>query len=180
MDALQISRPNLSRILRTAVCALILAGELATLHEQELSSRETEQRQTLRGELAENLNQAVRLLRQAENLQQISAVLAESSTAFSHLLAVFSVDGDSVRAERVRGLSAEAAGQFSGLELPIALAAAFTGAIETGDPVVATALLDRLLHHTTVLNINGDSYRMRAHRPAINALRPAITGGEKP
>jgi O-antigen/teichoic acid export membrane protein len=29
MDALQISRPNVSRILRTAVCALVLAGELA-------------------------------------------------------------------------------------------------------------------------------------------------------
>ena len=28
--------------------------------------------------------------------------------------------------------------------------------------------------------INGDSYRMRAHRDAIRALRPAITGGEKP
>ena len=28
--------------------------------------------------------------------------------------------------------------------------------------------------------INGDSYRMRAHRDAIQALRPAITGGEKP
>ena len=48
------------------------------------------------------------------------------------------------------------------------------------DTTVATAVLDRLLHHTTVLSINGDSYRMRAHRTAINALRPAITGGEKP
>ena len=47
------------------------------------------------------------------------------------------------------------------------------------DTFVATAVLDRLLHHTTVLSINGDSYRMRAHRAAINALRPAITGGEK-
>ena len=47
------------------------------------------------------------------------------------------------------------------------------------DTTVATAVLDRLLHHTTVLSINGDSYRMRAHRTAINALRPAITGGEK-
>ncbi|WP_249019494.1 hypothetical protein [Conexibacter sp. S30A1] len=28
--------------------------------------------------------------------------------------------------------------------------------------------------------INGDSYRMRAHSDASNALRPAITGGEKP
>ena len=134
----------------------VLAGELATLHEQELSSRETEQRQTLRGELAENLNQAVRLLRQAENLQQISAVLAESSTAFSQLLAVFSVDGDSVRAERVRGLSAEAAGQFSGLEFSITGAAAFTGAIETGDPVVAM---------TTPREISGALAQIFAHKP---------------
>jgi NAD(P)-dependent dehydrogenase (short-subunit alcohol dehydrogenase family) len=48
------------------------------------------------------------------------------------------------------------------------------------DGVVATAILDRLLHHATVVAINGDSYRMRAHRDAIRALRPAITGGEKP
>ncbi len=48
------------------------------------------------------------------------------------------------------------------------------------DTTVAIAILDRLLHHATVISINGDSYRMRAHRDAINALRPAITGGEKP
>ena len=46
------------------------------------------------------------------------------------------------------------------------------------DTTVAAAILDRLLHHATVLAINGDSYRMRAHRDAINTLRPAITGGE--
>jgi DNA replication protein DnaC len=48
------------------------------------------------------------------------------------------------------------------------------------DTTVAIAILDRLLHHATVVSINGDSYRMRAHRDAIQALRPAITGGEKP
>ena len=31
------------------------------------------------------------------------------------------------------------------------------------DPVVATAIVDRLLHNATVLNIRGRSYRMRAH-----------------
>jgi DNA replication protein DnaC len=46
------------------------------------------------------------------------------------------------------------------------------------DTTVAAAILDRLLHHATVLSINGDSYRMRAHRDAITALRGAITGGE--
>jgi DNA replication protein DnaC len=47
------------------------------------------------------------------------------------------------------------------------------------DTTVAIAILDRLLHHASVISINGDSYRMRAQRDAINALRPAITGGEK-
>jgi DNA replication protein DnaC len=32
------------------------------------------------------------------------------------------------------------------------------------DPVVATAILDRLLHHSHVLTIRGDSYRLRAKR----------------
>ena len=30
------------------------------------------------------------------------------------------------------------------------------------DPVVATAILDRLLHHSHVLTIRGVSYRLRA------------------
>ncbi len=32
-----------------------------------------------------------------------------------------------------------------------------------GDHVVATALLDRLLHHAVVLQIEGSSYRLRQH-----------------
>jgi len=30
-----------------------------------------------------------------------------------------------------------------------------------GDPVIATAILDRLLHHSITVNIKGDSYRLR-------------------
>ena len=33
-----------------------------------------------------------------------------------------------------------------------------------GDPVVATAILDRLLHHSHALTIRGDSYRLRKKR----------------
>lgn len=36
-----------------------------------------------------------------------------------------------------------------------------------GDPVVATALLDRLLHHAVVIQIEGSSYRMREHAALI-------------
>ena len=30
-----------------------------------------------------------------------------------------------------------------------------------GDPVIATAILDRLLHHSITVNIRGDSYRLK-------------------
>lgn len=36
-----------------------------------------------------------------------------------------------------------------------------------GDPVVATALLDRLLHHAVVVQIEGASYRLRRHTDLI-------------
>jgi len=44
-----------------------------------------------------------------------------------------------------------------------------------GDPVVATAILDRLLHHSHVITIRGDSYRLREKRragviPKVEAL----------
>jgi DNA replication protein DnaC len=35
-----------------------------------------------------------------------------------------------------------------------------------GDPVVAAAILDRLLHHSHVLNIRGESYRLREKKRA--------------
>ena len=35
-----------------------------------------------------------------------------------------------------------------------------------GDPVIATAILDRLLHHSHVLNIRGESFRLRDKRQA--------------
>jgi len=36
-----------------------------------------------------------------------------------------------------------------------------------GDPVVATALLDRLLHHAVVIQIEGASYRLRQHADLV-------------
>lgn len=35
-----------------------------------------------------------------------------------------------------------------------------------GDTVIASAILDRLLHHNHVLNIRGESYRLRERRQA--------------
>jgi DNA replication protein DnaC len=35
-----------------------------------------------------------------------------------------------------------------------------------GDPIIATAILDRLLHHSTTLNIRGESYRLKERKKA--------------
>jgi DNA replication protein DnaC len=43
-----------------------------------------------------------------------------------------------------------------------------------GDPVIAAAILDRLLHHATTISIKGDSYRLKEKRRA-GLLRPAAT-----
>ncbi len=45
------------------------------------------------------------------------------------------------------------------------------------DPVVATAILDRLLHHSHVLTIRGDSYRLRAKRRSGLIKAPAVGDG---
>ena len=42
------------------------------------------------------------------------------------------------------------------------------------DTTVAVAILDRLLHYATVLQIDGDSYRMRGHRARLAQLRAGL------
>jgi DNA replication protein DnaC len=39
------------------------------------------------------------------------------------------------------------------------------------DPIVAAAMLDRLLHHGVVVGIDGPSYRLRSHQARAEALR---------
>ena len=49
-----------------------------------------------------------------------------------------------------------------------------------GDDVLATALLDRLLHHAEIITINGRSYRMRERMAADTAERSASGVGQNP
>jgi DNA replication protein DnaC len=46
-----------------------------------------------------------------------------------------------------------------------------------GDQVMATAILDRLLHHSTVISIKGDSYRLREKRKAGMLEKEEKKGG---
>jgi DNA replication protein DnaC len=49
-----------------------------------------------------------------------------------------------------------------------------------GDTTVAAALLDRLLHRSVVLTLDGDSYRLRDHHARADTLRAATTGTRNP
>jgi DNA replication protein DnaC len=48
------------------------------------------------------------------------------------------------------------------------------GKVFNDDPMIAGAMLDRLLHRSVVINIDGDSYRMRSHRARAEATRRAV------
>ena len=47
-----------------------------------------------------------------------------------------------------------------------------------GDPMLAAALIDRLLHRGVIVGIDGPSYRMRSHQARANALRTAVNAGK--
>ena len=49
-----------------------------------------------------------------------------------------------------------------------------------GDTTVAAAMLDRLLHRSVVINLDGDSYRLRDHQARSETLRRAATGNHNP
>jgi DNA replication protein DnaC len=49
-----------------------------------------------------------------------------------------------------------------------------------GDTTVAAALLDRLLHRSVVLTLDGDSYRLRDHHARADTLRQTTTGTRQP
>lgn len=65
---------------------------------------------------------------------------------------------------------------------PIALTSnkAFSewGSIFANDPVMASAALDRLLHRCTVINIRGESYRLKEKRQARKAALAKLPGTE--
>jgi hypothetical protein len=91
--------------------------------------------------LAEDLNQAVRRLRQAANVDDLYSVLLDVTVPFCEQAAVFSIHEKMARAECMRrpaevGENGSAA-SLPALEFPVSEAAAFSTAIETRDPVIA-------------------------------------------
>jgi DNA replication protein DnaC len=48
------------------------------------------------------------------------------------------------------------------------------GEVFAGDPIMASAALDRLLHRSTVINVRGDSFRLKEKRLAAKSSCPSL------
>ena len=56
-------------------------------------------------------------------------------------------------------------------------AAAAKSRWRSANTTVAAAVLDRLLHRAIMVHIDGESYRLRAHRETLKGLREGAAGG---
>ena len=121
--------------------------ELENLYDTQLSSQveaEVEQRalrisaearEHARGEVADQLNQAARRIRQAPDVGQLGAMLLEAASPFASGAALFRVTGAAVHGERIYGVPADRAEAFRQLEIPLPSAPALAQAVKSRDPV---------------------------------------------
>jgi hypothetical protein len=87
----------------------------------------SEMRNRARSELAGQLNQAVRRIRQAATREDLGETVADTASAFAAGAAWFRIEDGAARSEKLE------------LTVPLAEAAALTGAVETREPVIALA-----------------------------------------
>ncbi|HWB82891.1 MAG TPA: hypothetical protein VG675_02040 [Bryobacteraceae bacterium] len=119
-----------------------------------------EARERARREFAEQLNQAVRRLRQAVTWEELGATLVDTTGAFSSGAAFFRVMEGVVEAVNIRGVSDAAAGSFRGMELSLSSAPALAAAVESRDPVSAMASAKEV--SAELAELAGDASDVRA------------------
>jgi hypothetical protein len=123
-------------------------------------------------DMADELNQAVRRIRQSFDLEDLGATLLEATEAFCPSAALFGVSGGTATGERIRGVTETVARQFDSLSIPLSSATALAGAIASRDPV-ATA--------TTSKEVSGALVELLGHSPAGRAwLFPVMVGDRVP
>jgi hypothetical protein len=114
----------------------MLDGQLSQLS-SEVERLFDEARGRARRELADQLNQSVRRMRQAQSLDELAATLLDAAMGFAGGAALFRIAGNIAKGDKIRGVAAGPAEEFSSLEIPLANAPALAGAVETRDPVIA-------------------------------------------
>lgn len=114
-----------------------LFSELEQLFLTETEARVSTSVQAAERALAEHLNQSVRRLRQAVAFTEIATVLCDAAAKFANACAVFHIVENAIGGERLLGADSEAAARFREIRFTATEAAAFGGAIESLEPVVA-------------------------------------------
>ena len=107
-------------------------------------------------DFADQLNQAVRRIRQASDPDQIGTTLLDAAAAFAPAIALFRITGEAAIGERIRGVPDSTAEAFHALEIPLSSAPALAGAVESRDPVIAA---------TTPREISEDLAKLLGHPP---------------
>ena len=114
-----------------------LASRVEEEFGREISARIAGQRETLRRETAEQLNQAARRMRQSESGDDLHAVLLDAAAAFCDRAVLFSIEGGALRCAGARGLDPDAASALLVAEAPLEASPAAAGVVESLDTVVA-------------------------------------------
>jgi hypothetical protein len=130
------------------------AADLAPIMEARVKESAAEARERSRAETADALNQAARRLRMASDFTEVAGALLDASGAYCNGAALLRVLGDRVKGERIRGVGIQAAERFQALEIPLAQAAALSGAVESADQVVALSTASQV--SPALLEIAGD------------------------
>jgi hypothetical protein len=105
----------------------------------EMESLFADARDRARRELAEQLNQAVRRIRLADDREELAATLVDAAAAFASGAAFFHIHDQLAKGDCIRGVSEPSAEAFRALRIPLSSAAALADAVETRDPVVTAA-----------------------------------------
>src|SRR5689334_15179143 len=72
-------------------------------------------RERVRRDLGEQLNGAVRRMRQATDAEELTVALVDGASGFAAAAAIFRVDGGTATGERIRGVPEERADRFAGI-----------------------------------------------------------------
>ena len=151
----------------------VLEGQLSQLS-NEVERLFDDARGRARRELADQLNQAVRRIRQAGTSDEIGATLLDAAGVFASGCALFEIHGQLARGARIRGVSEDAAQAFPSMEIPLASAAALAGAVETKDPVVAVTTPAEVSQQLAILLAHPDDGRASLFPLVANHRVPAV------
>ena len=114
-----------------------LFSELEQLLQTETEARVLARVRAAERVQSEHLNQSLRRLRQAAGFAEIAAILCDACAPFCNDCAIFRVDNNVVTGERRRGVDRQIDAGIREVSFAAPEAAAFLGAIESREPVVA-------------------------------------------